>query len=178
MKNTPEKFGFQILEAGVPLSRLRIAESEWISKLKSSVDGYNRCVHSGNEKLTELQVTEIEAMLEAEKLAFKEIADLFDIDSSAVSDINRGKSWRKPLKEYPLRKSTVTRKKLSLDDLEQIHELLADNSMSFSAIAAMFGWKSQAVLRKINAGTYSIRLRPQNVYPIRPVDSRKGSRQR
>ncbi len=178
LRESPEKFVFQILESDVPLFDLKVKESRWISELCTVQDGYNQCVVSGNEILTEPEVNDIKMMLEMEIVKFSDIATMFGVDPCAISDINRGKSWHDPSRIYPLRKNTVVRKKLSVDDLQRIHDMLADETFSFVDIAKEFGWESQAVVRKINAGTYSIRLYPLDAYPIRSVDSRKGSRKR
>lgn len=178
LKVSPESFSFQMLETNVPFSELKQKESQWIAKLGSKDTGYNKCVYHGHESISTETVKEIGMWLEESSATFKEIAALFDVSPDMVSSINRGESWINPDKTYPLRRSTIKRKKLTIAQLELIHQRLADKTYSFADIATEFGWKSQAVLRKINAGTYSIRLLPSNAYPIRPVDSRKGSRQR
>ena len=78
--------------------------------------------------------------------------------------------------DYPLRKATVKRKKLTEKDVYEIYSLLSDSSLTFKQIATRYGWSSEAVLRKINNGTYSISPLPKSAYPIRVVDSRKGKR--
>lgn len=176
LKKYPEKFYFQILESGVTLCRLRERESYWINKLNSIECGYNECLYSGNEKISLIQVNEIKLILKTEKTKFSVIAEFFNIDASTISDINCGKAWYDPSITYPIRRSTVKRKKLSIDQLRLIHELLSDTNISFSEIAAMFGWESESVIRKINAGTYSVKVLDDNSYPIRSIDSRKGSR--
>ena len=176
MGQSPERFTFQIIECNISPSDLKARESHWISFYDSARNGYNRCVYAANEELDEYQVDEIAKMLSTSTIKFSEIAKIFGVDESTISDINRGKTWYSSNNTYPLRRNTVKRKKLSLDTLKQIHDLLRDPCISFREIANRFGWESEAVVRKINAGTYSIRLYDMNEYPIRFVDSRKGSR--
>lgn len=88
--------------------------------------------------------------------------------------ISQEKSWVTSETEYPLRKSTVKRKQLTHKDIGAIYDLLRDETLSFKDIAQIYGWKSEAVLRKINNGTYSNSPLPASDYPIRPIDSRKG----
>ena len=174
LKDYPERFSFQMLEFNVPISDLKIRESHWISLCDSAVTGYNQCVYAANEDLSESDVKEIKMMLSDDVIKFSDIAKLFNVSESAVSDINRGKSWFCDKTSYPLRRNTVKRKKLDIDTLVLIHELLKEPSISFREIANRFGWESEAVVRKINAGTYSVRLYKPEEYPIRSVDSRKG----
>lgn len=176
LKKNLEHFCFQILESGVLLSRLRERESYWISKLDSIESGYNQCLYSGNEKISLVQVNEIKLILKTEKTQLSAIAESKSVDPSVISDINRGKAWYNPSTTYPIRRNTVRRKKLSIDELTEIHKMLANPSISFAEIASSFGWESQSVIRKINAGTYSVRLLDDASYPIRSVDSRKGLR--
>ncbi|MEG3436105.1 GIY-YIG nuclease family protein [Pannus brasiliensis CCIBt3594] len=169
-----KSFSFQIIENEIPISNLRERESYWIRYFNSSMIGYNQVIVSGNEKLTESIVWEIRDLLMTTRLKFAEIANLYGVSSDAIADINLGRSWLDESLEYPLRKQTVKRKQLSTDDIHEIYKMLRDPSLSFSEMAQKLGWSSEAVLRKINNGTYSVSPLPKECYPIRSVDSRKG----
>ncbi len=169
-------FCFQILEDGIPSSDLKKRESQWIDKLQSSITGYNQVVVSGNERLINHQVWEIRDYIMTTNLKFSQIADYYNISDSLVADINLGRAWLDESLTYPLRRQTVKRKHLTEEDIDQIYNLLRDPSLTFKQIADKFGWSSEAVLRKINNGTYKNSPLPKESYPIRAVDSRKGRR--
>lgn len=178
MRKDITNFSFRILEAGVSISMLRQKESEWIVNKKSVQNGYNVVRVSGKEKLTEELLHEIREAIQSTKFKFCELAKLYDVQPATIADINLGRAWLDDKYEYPLRKNTVKRKKLTEADVKEIYILLKNNNLSFQEIASQYGWKSEAVLRKINNGTYSISPLPKDAYPIRPVDSRKGIRKR
>lgn len=176
MAKNIKEFCFQIIEDDIPHSDLRKRESYWIEKLQSSTNGYNQVVVSGNERLTEHEIWEIRDYIMTTNLKFTEIASFYNISPALIADINLGRAWLDESLEYPLRKQTVRRKHLSEEDIYEFYQLLRDESLTFKQIAEKFGWSSEAVLRKINNGTYSISPLPKESYPIRTVDSRKGRR--
>lgn len=176
MSKSITDFSFQIIEDNIPLIELQQKESDWIHRLKSSVTGYNNVVVSGNERLTQVGVWEIKHYLLNTNLKFSKIGEMYNLSSCAVSDINLGRAWYNKDLSYPLRKKTVKRKRLTEQDIYDIYKLLSGSDVSFKQIASQYGWQSEAVVRKINNGTYSISPLPKNSYPIRPVDSRKGKR--
>ncbi|MDC0832920.1 GIY-YIG nuclease family protein [Geitlerinema sp. CS-897] len=178
MREDITKFSFSILEQGIARSELRQRESEWIVNKKSIQKGYNAVRKSGNERLSEEEVREIRDCIQNTRLKFYEIAEIYGMQRDIISDINLGRAWFDPLYEYPLRKNTVKRKKLTEEDVLHIYSLLRDPNLSFSEIASLYGWRSEAVLRKINNGTYSVSPLTASSYPIRSVDSRKGNRKR
>jgi group I intron endonuclease len=174
MESDIKSFSFQIVENEIPLSSLRERESYWSRHFGSAMTGYNQVIASGNEKLIESIIWEVRDLLMTTRLKFTEIADLYNVSPSTIADINLGRSWLDESLEYPLRKQTVKRKQLSTDDIHEIYKMLRNSSLSFSEIALELGWSSEAVLRKINNGTYSVSPLPKECYPIRAVDSRKG----
>ena len=176
MANNIKDFCFQIIEDGIPSSNLKKRESYWIDKLQSSLNGYNQVVVSGNERLINHEIWEIRDYVMTTNLKFAEIADYYNISSALVADINLGRAWLDESLNYPLRRQTVKRKHLTEENIYEIYNLLRDSSLTFKQIAERFGWYSEAVLRKINNGTYNISPLPKESYPIREVDSRKGKR--
>jgi group I intron endonuclease len=175
MNTNLTNFSFQILQEQVPLKKLREVETNWIEKL-GTLSEYNIVRKSGNERLNENEIDEICSLIETTNLKFEEIALIFEVSSALIADINLGRAWGNSKFIYPLRKTTVKRKKLTEKDILDIYEKLRNPLLSFDDIKKCYGWDSQAVLRKINNGTYSIKLLPSEAYPIRPVDSRKGKR--
>lgn len=176
LKANPDRFVFKILEMKILVSDLKKKESEWIAKLNTVQQGYNLVIRSGNEQLSLELVKVIQEELAYEVVKFQDIANKYEVKLSCVYDINTGRSWYCEDLEYPLRKTSKQKRKMSLEELKNICNLLSENNLSFQEIATLNGWKSQSVLRKINNGTYSINLYPKEKYPLRPVDSRKGSR--
>ncbi|WP_072619602.1 GIY-YIG nuclease family protein [Spirulina major] len=169
-------FIFSVLECDIPLNCLRERESAWIQDYDSVNTGYNQVSVSGNEKLGIQLVTELQSLLLSTDMKFKDIADMYEVSETVISDINRGKTWFSETFIYPLRRKTVKRKKLTENEVHQIYDQLRDISLSFQDIASSWGWESQAVLRKINNETYRISPLSKEAYPVRPVDSRKGKR--
>ncbi|TAO04553.1 MAG: hypothetical protein EYR95_03555 [Phormidium sp. SL48-SHIP] len=172
------QFSFQILEQQIPRSDLRRKESEWIIQKDAIRSGYNAVRTSGNEKLSEEELHEIRDYIQSTRLKFSEIGEMYGVKEGIIADINLGRAWFDDNCTYPLGKSTVKRKKLTEEDVLEIYSLLQNPELSFRDIASVYGWRSEAVLRKINNGTYSISPLPPSSYPIRSVDSRKGQRQR
>lgn len=174
MEKDIKDFSFCVIEDNIPCRDLRKRESHWIHFFQSTVNGYNQVLFNGNEKLTEHNIWEIKDLIISTNLKFLEIADMYRISPDAIADINLGRAWLDESAEYPLRKRTIKRKRLSENDIYQIYELLRDQTLSFKQITERYGWSSEAVLRKINNGTYNISPLPKECYPIRSVDSRKG----
>lgn len=171
-------FTFSIVETGIPSEKLKEKETEWIRKCNSINAGYNSVAVSGNEKLSDTSVSDIQSLLLSTDFRFSYIASLYHVSETAISDINRGKAWYSDRLIYPLRRKTRKRKKLTMDEISQIHEQLRDPSLTFGDIAASWGWESQSLLRQINNGTHRFGILSKDSYPIRAVDSRKGKRKK
>jgi AraC-like DNA-binding protein len=176
MRANIQNFCFQIIEDGIPINNVKKRESFWIRELKSSEYGYNQIIVSGNEKISDVEVLEIRNLILTTNTSFTDIAKLYDVSESVVTNINVGKTWYDTNFKYPLRKRLYERKYLTVEDIHQVYEKLRNPNLSIADIAQEMGYASQAVIRKINAGLYSISPLPQESYPIRQVDSRKGQR--
>jgi hypothetical protein len=73
---------------------------------------------------------------------------------------------------YSIMGMVETESDLTMEKTGLVYQI--KNLENSSEIALELGWSSEAVLRKINNGTYSVSPLPKECYPIRSVDSRKG----
>jgi predicted GIY-YIG superfamily endonuclease len=136
---------------------------------------YNQISRSGNQKLTESTVEQIKDDLKCSDISILEISKMYEVSQAAISDINLGRSWFDEETKYPIRSTTTKRKVFKEQDIIEICNLLKDNKLSYKDIASIYGWKSQSTLRKINAGTYSLKVTGFD-YPIRKEDLRLRKR--
>lgn len=170
-KDGLENFNFRILEFQADPKALVEAETKYISKLDAIDNGYNQVLY-GNQRLSKESVSQIQDLLLNTNKTMKEISSFFGVDESTISDINLGRSWRKESLCYPLAFHTRKRKKLTNKDILTICQLLEDSQISIQEIAQMYGYKSESVIRKINDGTYNIKLFSDLKYPLRKIKGR------
>lgn len=112
-----DNFTFEIIEE-LPLDRklLTIREQYWIDfyNTMDPIYGYNEVValdakrgeNSNWSILTNIQVEEIIQLLRNNLLTIKDIANKYNVSSSCIEDINKGKNWTNPKYDYPIRKNT------------------------------------------------------------------------
>lgn len=75
---------------GKPMSE---AQKEKISKTKQK-NQRQKGSKNGNAKLNEIKVTEIKYLLIKKEYSIKAIAEMFNISSTAIGEIKRGKKWK------------------------------------------------------------------------------------
>lgn len=102
-----EQFEFKVIE-NCSKELLNDREKYWISYYDSYFNGYNQdlggsCSHS--TKLVEKQINEIVSYLQNTHISQYEIAQLYNVDQSLISNINCGKCQYNDKLTYPLRKS-------------------------------------------------------------------------
>ena len=95
--------GLEACHNNQPPTNNRLENLRWDTRSNNQLDSIRHgtrfqpdsCgIKNGRSKLTEHQVVEIRLMLKSKTYLHKEIAELFSISKSTVSDINVRKSWR------------------------------------------------------------------------------------
>lgn len=166
-----ENFTFEVIEDKTLDYNER--EKYWIAYYNSFEDGYNM-IEGGEEPPlniginspfvthSEEQVNEIKRLLKETKIQYKDIATMFNYDSSSIERINYGKLWRDDNTVYPIRKET-SRKYQEERALNIIHDLL-NTDMTQKKIAEKYGC-ARTTVTAINQG---VNYKQENLnYPLR-----------
>ena len=166
-----DNFTFEIIEDKTPLYNER--EKYWIKYYDSFENGYNM-TEGGDEpplnirenspfaKHTEEQIEEIKRLLKETKIQYKDIATMFNYDSSSIERINYGKLWRDSNTVYPIRKES-SRKYQEERALNIIDDLL-NTKMTQKQIAEKYGC-ARTTVTAINQG---VNYKQSNLdYPLR-----------
>ena len=166
-----DNFKLEIIEQDIPLNILDEREIYWIKYYDSfytSEKGYN--LTKGGQWGTSSQLicgsaeTEIKDLIQNSELTFKQIGDQFGISLSAISDINRGKTFYEADRKYPIR-DTVIRTKLNKELVDQIINYLTNSELSIIDIGLTLSISDYTV-GEINRGNNS--WCPKELsYPIR-----------
>lgn len=164
-------FNYEIIEDNIPLSELDNREIYWIKILDSyytSNKGYN--LTKGGQWSNSSQLicgsaeVEIKDLIKNSNFTFQQIANLFGVSLSCISDINRGKTFFEEDINYPIRK-TIQRTKLDNDLVQKIIYMLQKTNISIKDIGQQLNI-SDFTIGEINRGTNS--WCPKNFnYPIR-----------
>lgn len=127
---------------------------------------YPLAIETGN-KLKENDIIAIKSFLEHDDLTIIDIANFFHVNKQAIEKINQGEAHFHPSWDYPLRKHTVYKKNISIEDLNQIKFLLKNSDLSFREIARRMNIKSHSTISNINSGKTKAYFEPNENYPIR-----------
>lgn len=164
-------FSFEVIEDKTPNYNER--EKYWIAYYDSFENGYNMTeggeepplnigVNSPFVTHTEEQIAEIKRLLKETKIQYKDIAKIFNYDSSSIERINYGKLWRDESETYPIRKET-SRQYQKERALNIIYDLLNTN-LTQKEIAKKYGC-ARTTVTAINQG---INYKQDNLtYPLR-----------
>lgn len=167
-----EKFHIEILEENISQNKLNERERFWIKKYNTYFkNGYGYNMTEGgdyfntNRKLSDDEISDIIYLLKkAPTLSEVDIAKKFNVTIYAVSDINRGKTWRQENESYPLRQQDI--KELSEEEFHIIIKMLKTRLFSEQYIADKYKI-SDSVISKINTGKYNKFPYPENeIFPI------------
>lgn len=159
-----ENFTFQIIETNIPENKLDEKEQFYIKKYNSTKNGYNILLGGQTEKFSKLCIEDVYNIIDLLKAnkPIIEIAKIYKVSPSAISDINCGESWRFIDIEYPIIKSFNTKINFSQKDIFDIYKLLKEG-ISCKDIANIYGI-SNVTISNINNGKI---YRQQNYeYPI------------
>lgn len=127
---------------------------------------YPLTIETGN-KLKEADIVAIKSFLEHDDLTIIDIAKTFQVNKQAIEKINQGEAHFHQTWDYPLRKHTVYKKNISVEDLNQIKFLLKNSNLSFREIARQMNIKSHSTISNINSGKTKAYFDPNENYPIR-----------
>jgi group I intron endonuclease len=164
-------FIFQVLETKIDEKNLDAREMFYIDKFQSNICGYNVTI-GGNHTSAKMKLNAdiakeiIDAITSG--IPFKNIAEIYHIDRSTVSDINNGDTWHFDDIVYPIMKSNYDKKNFSEKDIDDIYALLRDNYTAKS-IGKMYD-TSTTTISKINNGL--IYARESETYPINKASTR------
>lgn len=115
-------------------------------------------------KITDESCLNIIKLIKETKMSYEEIAELYNVSGSLISDINRGKFSYLPEDDYPIREIKKV-KKLSE---EEVKEIVCDLENSCDSIAEIARRKNRSgkTITEINQGRH--RYNPKSKkYPIR-----------
>lgn len=166
-----ENFNFEVIEEKT--EKYNEKEKYWISYYDSFENGYNMTEGGEEPPLnikenspfathTEEQVAEIKRLLKETNIQYKDIATMFNYDSSSIERINYGKLWRDDNTSYPIRKES-SRRYQKERALNIIHDLLYTD-LTQKKIAEKYGC-ARTTVTAINSGKNN---RQENLeYPLR-----------
>ena len=193
LNNALIKYGlieeFEVLEFIDPNDRKKLSEREryWISYYKSNKREYGYNVTEGGEgtsikgcdnphaSLNEKELKEIIDLLKNSNKSMKKIAELYNVNSNTIININHGKSYVDKNLKYPIRSKEKTKEikgrstnlahaKISDEDADYIKYLLEYTNVPMSEMAKEFNVDPTTILA-INIG--KTRKEKDRVYPIR-----------
>ena len=102
--------------------------------------------------------------LQYTSLSFREIGRKYNLSSTTVNEIDKGKSYYNPKNNYPIRNSKNIVGKIHDEDIDSIIYLLQKTYKSFEEIGKLYNVEGRAISR-INKGIWHKR---DNIdYPIR-----------
>lgn len=193
LNNALVKYGlieeFEVLEFIDPNDRKKLSEREryWISYYKSNKREYGYNVTEGGEgtsikgcdnphaSLNEKELKEIIDLLKNSNKSMNKIAELYNVNSNTILNINHGKSYVNKNLKYPIRSKEKTKEikgrstnlahaKISDEDADYIKYLLEYTNVPMSEMAKEFNVDPTTILA-INIG--KTRKEKDRVYPIR-----------
>ena len=166
-----ENFDFEVIEDKTVNYNER--EKYWIAYYNAYTNGYNMTEGGDTPPLhirekspfathSEEQVAEIKHLLKDTNIQYKDIAAMFNYDSSTIERINYGKLWRDDSTVYPIRKET-SREYQTERALNIIYDLL-NTDLSQKKIAEKYNC-ARTTVTAINQGVH---YKQENLeYPLR-----------
>lgn len=153
-----ENFSFEVIEDKT--SKYNEREKYWIQYYDSFENGYNMTEGGEEPPLniginnpfathTEEEIEKIKQLLRDTKIQYKDIATMFNYDSSTIERINYGKLWRNDSEAYPIRKES-SREYQKERALNIINDLLY-TSLTQKKIAEKYGC-ARTTVTAINRG--------------------------
>lgn len=168
-----DNFVIEEIETGIKSQReLDEKEINYIKEYKSKYNLYNVADGgvggNGNKKLSEDEVIKIKHLLKHSELSFSEISNMFNVGLFAISDINRGKSWKDNSFKGHIR-NTSRAKRIPEDIVINILNDLMYTSLSTIQIAKKYNLNTSTI-QAISNG--EIHLNNNIKYPLRDKVSR------
>lgn len=161
-----EHFAFQVIESNVPQEQLDEKEIQYIQQYHSYIKdtGYNLTLGGQTAKDNKLKIEQVYEIIDMiqNNVEFNEIACIFDIHTSTVSDINCGDTWHFDDINYPVRISRNIKRHFTELELDDIYKKLR-NRCSMTYIAKIYN-VSVTTIANINSG--KIYRKDNCTYPI------------
>ena len=161
-----EHFTFQVIESNVPQEQLDEKEIQYIQQYHSYIKdtGYNLTLGGQTAKDNKLKIEQVYEIIDMiqNNVEFNEIACIFDIHTSTVSDINCGDTWHFDDINYPVRISRNIKRHFTELELDDIYKKLR-NRCSMTYIAKIYN-VSVTTIANINSG--KIYRKDNCTYPI------------
>lgn len=169
-----DNFSFEILEWTEDFDN---REKELIQKFDSlSPKGYNVLIGGSSpimrgeqhprNTVSDVILHQVIAELKENKKSDREIAKMYNLSDKVVADINHGYTHKIESESYPLRIKRG-KQKLTIQEVEEIKNLLLNSNQSYSIIAKQYG-VSKGAIYHINTGRTFVDKNTS--YPIRKVN--------
>ena len=165
-----DNFSLVVLEDNIPEDKIDDREKFWIEQFDSYYlhnKGYNMTKggkwSTPEQKIFGKDIKEIQNQILNSSISFQELADIYQVSLSGISDINTGRTFRDNDLTYPLRPAPI-RSELDENKVQKVIRLLTTTNYSQTEIAKQVGIKEYTV-GCINRGTNS--WCPKNLsYPL------------
>lgn len=131
-----------------------------------------RPFYQGKKVFTLQQEKEIKELILNSILTFEEIAKKYQTLPGMITKINTGERYYDQSLNYPLRKSHISKKHLTEEQLNYIYDKLENSKDSLHAIARYINI-SPCTIQGINNGTIKCYHRTDKIYPIRQFHPKK-----
>lgn len=168
-----ENFVFQIIETNISLNELDAKEQYYIKTYNAVKNGYNILFGGQETRFSKLDLEDVQKIIELLKKgkSMKEIACIYDVTASTISDINCGETWRFVDIQYPIIQSVNMKNNFSNKEILNIYNLLA-SGISCTEIGKFYN-VSNVTISNINNGKI---YRQENYsYPIYKAKNSKNN---
>lgn len=168
-----ENFTFQIIETNIPLDELDIKEQHYIKTYDAIKKGYNILLGGQETRFSKLNIEEVSEIIELLKKgkSMKEIACVYDVTTSTISDINCGETWRFIDIQYPIIQSANVKTNFSKKEISDIYDLLI-KGISCTEIGKFYN-VSNVTISNINNG--KIYRQEKFSYPVYKANNSKNN---
>ena len=165
-----ENFEWNVLEKDIDIKDVDDKEIFYINEYSKTHQLYN--VADGgksgkaNKKLSFEEVNQVLQLLKTSDLSINSISKEFGVSKYAISDINRGKSWKIEEEIYPIRHYEHYNR-LTDETVDEIIDKLLNTNIGTIELAKMYDINKDTIV-KIMKG--SVRKKDNLVYPLREIN--------
>ena len=150
-------FELEILETNVDNSKLDDLEKYYINKYKSNESNIGYNATSGgiggrtSGKLNKKDVKKIIYLMRTTNISFNKIAVMYNVDSSVISRINNGETWRNNEIKYPIRDFNARKIGIDKEKYALIINDILNSELKLIDIAKKYN-VSESIVTSINNG--------------------------
>ena len=136
-----DNFAHEIIEKDIPNDKIDEKEKYYIHYYDTYNNGYNATLGGDggrtSSKLTPQDIDSIVKLLQDENCltSIPKIAEIFNVDSSVISNINNGKTWYNEKLHYPLREYSVSGLTIDKERYRKIIKDIQDSNETLFGIA-------------------------------------------